>query len=223
MRFKIFIILTIFFSLFLFCPAQATDYGLSATMKATGGLLPDKIQGASTLPELGGVIVNVVLSLVGILFFALMLYAGIIWMKAMGSSEDVTKAKDMITQAIIGLVVVMAAYAISNFVFTSLGATGGGSSTGGGSGTGASGGTGASVVYKDGDTCTIHNENWSDGTVALSDSSGQWNIKGPECQPSCRYHNAGAKCQQGSCVGGSPIDPKYSTNLCPSGSNCCKP
>lgn len=123
MRFKIFIIISIFFSLFLFVPAQAKDgdYGLSAAVDATKGSLPKTVGGASNLPELAAVIVNVALSLIGILFFILMLYAGITWMKAMGNTEEVSKSKEMITQAIIGLVIIMAAYAISNFVFTSLG------------------------------------------------------------------------------------------------------
>ena len=129
MRFKIFILISIFFSLFLFCPVQA-KYGLDQAQEATGGDLPTSVGGANSLPELAGKIVNVALSLIGILFFCLMLYAGITWMKAFGSSEDVTKAKDMIQQAIIGLVIVMMAYAISNFVFSTLGATGGESAGG---------------------------------------------------------------------------------------------
>lgn len=123
MRFKIFIIISLFFSIFLFVPAHAKegDYGLGAAVEATKGSLPKTIGTASNLPELAALIINVALSLTGILFFILMLYAGITWMKAMGNTEDVTKAKEMITQAIIGLVIIMAAYAISNFVFTSLG------------------------------------------------------------------------------------------------------
>ncbi len=224
MRSKIFIILSLF-SLLVFCPAQAADYGLNATVNATQGALPKDIKGAKTLPELAGVVVNVALSLVGILFFALVLYAGVTWMKAMGNTEDVTKAKDMITQAIIGLVIVMAAYAISNFVFTSLGSSGG--NAGGGPVAGPGNGSGATpTVLKDGDSCTIDNENWSSGVV-LTGQSGQWNCgvaKGKpcatgtgECQPSCRYSNAGAKCQQAACGTG-----KSATPACSVG-NCCKP
>lgn len=227
MRSKIFIILSLF-SLLVFCPVQAADYGLNATVNATQGALPKDIKGAKTLPELAGVIVNVALSLVGILFFALMLYAGVTWMKAMGSSEDVSKAKDMITQAIIGLVIVMAAYAISNFVFTSLGASGGGG-TGGGSGTGNGTSPSAPTTMKDGDPCTIDNENWSSGVV-LTGQNGQWNCGktggqqcdpgAGECQPSCRYSNNGAKCQQATCAGKEGTSKK--SPACPVG-NCCKP
>ncbi len=229
MRFKIFII-GIFFSLFLFCSVQAADYGLKATVQATAGSLPTSIKGASNLPELAGVIVNVALSLVGILFFILMIYAGITWMKAMGSTEDITKAKEMITQAIVGLVIVMMAYAISNFVFSSLGASGGGGSGGGGGSDGGNGGNGNEVTHHDGDKCTIDNENWSSGVV-LTGTNGQWNCQKNngklcdagvgECQPSCRYSNGGAKCQQAACDPGKEATAKVSP-ACSVG-NCCKP
>lgn len=131
MKFKtLFIALTL--SLVLVGVVQAADYGLKATLNATQGALPTNIKGATSLPELAGVIVNVALSLLGIVFFALMLYAGITWMKAMGSSEDVTKAKDIMQAAIIGLIIVGAAYAITSFVFSSLGQGGGGGGGGGG-------------------------------------------------------------------------------------------
>lgn len=229
MRFKIFIIISLF-SLFIFSPVAAADYGLNATLNATGGALPKSIKGASSLPELAGVVVNVALSLVGILFFALMLYAGITWMKAMGNSEDVSKAKDMITQAIIGLVIVMAAYAISNFVFTSLDASSGGGGGGGGGNGGGASSPSAPTVHKDGDACTIDNENWSDGTVTLTGTDGLWNCKkkkgqqcdpgAGECQPNCRYSNSGAKCQEAACANG-----KTATNTsCPVGKGyCCLP
>ncbi|GEM_PF-2476176 len=210
MRFKIFILISIFFSLFLFCPVQA-KYGLEETQKATGGDLPTSVGGASSLPALAGKIVNVALSLIGILFFCLMLYAGITWMKAMGSSEDVTKAKDMITQAIIGLVIVMMAYAISNFVFSSLGATGGGSGGGGGSS--------GEKTFKEKDECQIQDETWADGVV-LAGTKGLWNTKEPVgCQPACRFYNKDAKCKKDACPG---KENKNSAATCPVG-NCCLP
>jgi len=66
-------------------------------------------------------VVNVVLSLVGFIFFGFILYGGIRWMTARGKEELTTKAKDAITNAIIGLAIVVSAYAITNFVFDFLG------------------------------------------------------------------------------------------------------
>ncbi len=65
-------------------------------------------------------IIQVVLSFLGVIFLVLMIYGGYLWMMAKGNEEQVTKAKNLITAAIIGLVIVMAAYAISWFVISKL-------------------------------------------------------------------------------------------------------
>ena len=64
-----------------------------------------------------GRVINWVLGLLGIILTLLILYAGFLWFSAGGNEEKVTKAKGILTNAIIGLVIVMGAYAISYFVF----------------------------------------------------------------------------------------------------------
>jgi hypothetical protein len=61
-------------------------------------------------------IIKGALSLVGTIFLILSVYAGILWMTASGNEEKVTKAKEIVTQAIIGLAITLAAYAITAFV-----------------------------------------------------------------------------------------------------------
>ncbi len=68
--------------------------------------------------------IQIVLSLLGIIFLGLIIYAGIRWMKAGGNEEEVNKAKDIITSSIIGLLIVLGAYAISFFVVKYLGSAG---------------------------------------------------------------------------------------------------
>ncbi len=65
-------------------------------------------------------IIKGALSLVGTIFLILSVYAGILWMTASGNEERVTKAKDIVTQAIIGLAITLAAYAITAFVTAKL-------------------------------------------------------------------------------------------------------
>ena len=72
------------------------------------------------LPEIVGSIINVALGFLGIVFLVLLLYAGFLWMTAQGDSKKVDKARDMIIQSVIGLVIIVAAFAISNFVLSSL-------------------------------------------------------------------------------------------------------
>ena len=65
-------------------------------------------------------IINWVLGLLGIIFLVLMVYAGFLWMTAQGDPKQVDKAKSLLTQSVVGLVILLAAYAISTFVIESL-------------------------------------------------------------------------------------------------------
>lgn len=58
-------------------------------------------------------IIRIALGLVGTVLFALNLYAGFLWMTAGGNEEQVAQAKTTIRNATIGLVVVLASYAIT--------------------------------------------------------------------------------------------------------------
>ncbi len=72
------------------------------------------------LPEIIGSIINVGLGFLGIVFLVLLLYAGFLWMTAQGEPKSVDKAKEMLKQSVIGLIIIVAAFAISNFVLISL-------------------------------------------------------------------------------------------------------
>ncbi len=67
-----------------------------------------------------GNIIGIVLSFVGVIFLILTIYAGVLWMTAQGNDTQVAKAKDMLTNGIIGLVIVLAAYAITSFIGTEI-------------------------------------------------------------------------------------------------------
>lgn len=83
----------------------------------------------SDLADTVATVIKTVLALVGTIFLVLTIYAGIMWMTAQGEEEKVTKAKDIIKATVIGLVIIMSAYAITFFVTSKLGAaTGAGQS-----------------------------------------------------------------------------------------------
>lgn len=65
-------------------------------------------------------IINGVLSLIGLVFVVLIIYSGIIWMTAGGQEKKVEEAKGTIKQSIIGLIVVLGAYALSYFIVNAL-------------------------------------------------------------------------------------------------------
>lgn len=65
--------------------------------------------------------ITTILTFVGVIFLVLAIYGGYTWMIARGNEQEVEKAKQIIQNAVIGLVVVLAAYAISWFIINALG------------------------------------------------------------------------------------------------------
>lgn len=61
-------------------------------------------------------VIKTILSVTGLIFLILMVYAGMLWMTARGDEGQVDKAKEIIQAAIIGLAVTVSAYAITVFV-----------------------------------------------------------------------------------------------------------
>lgn len=74
----------------------------------------------NTLPELIGNIIAVLLSVLGIIFVVLVVYAGFLYLTASGDSEKTKKAKTLLSQSIIGMIIIVASYAISAFVIDAL-------------------------------------------------------------------------------------------------------
>ncbi len=70
----------------------------------------------ASLPTIVGLVINGVLSLLGIIFIILTVTAGVKWMTAAGSQEKVKAATDSIQRSIIGLIIVVSSWAIWNFV-----------------------------------------------------------------------------------------------------------
>ena len=99
---------------------------------AQGTAIRTGLSGAATAAGLGGCsdqacviniigqIIGAVLGLVGIVLLVLLLYGGYVYMTAGGSPEDVKKAKAILTNAIIGLVIITLAYTITGYILTAL-------------------------------------------------------------------------------------------------------
>jgi len=70
-------------------------------------------------------IIRAALGLLGIIVVVLMIYAGYLWMTAGGNEEQIAQAKKVLRNAVIGLVVILSAYAIVAFIFRMLGVSNG--------------------------------------------------------------------------------------------------
>ena len=63
-----------------------------------------------------GVGVKAALSFLGVAFLGLMVYAGYLWMTARGEEEMITKAQKIVITAVVGLVIVVGTYGVTNMV-----------------------------------------------------------------------------------------------------------
>ncbi len=76
--------------------------------------------GSKPLRDTIGGIVNIVLGFLGILATLIILLGGFKWMTSQGNTEKVDEAKKLIGAGIVGLVIILTAYAVSRFVLESL-------------------------------------------------------------------------------------------------------
>lgn len=112
------------------CLVCMTNYcqSSSASLKEAGFNVPYAAKDTSmgtdmTVNSLSNKISNyitITLSFVGIIFIVLAIYAGYLWMIARGNEEQVTKSKNILTAAVIGIIIVLMAYVISFFVISKL-------------------------------------------------------------------------------------------------------
>jgi len=85
----------------------------------------NKIQEITGLDErdprgIAASVINVALGFLGIIAVGLILYAGFKWMTAGGSEDKITEARKLLVAGVIGLIIILAAFAIANFVLTQL-------------------------------------------------------------------------------------------------------
>lgn len=72
------------------------------------------------LPSAAGLIVRGALSLLGIIFVVLIILGGYKWLTAGGDEKDVTTALSYIKRAVIGLIIIISAWAIWAFIIENL-------------------------------------------------------------------------------------------------------
>lgn len=86
--------------------AVTLDSGLSATLDL----------GTADLEETVIKIIQWALGFLGLVAVILILYGGFVWMTAAGNEDKVSQAKKIISAAVVGLIIVLLAWAIVSFV-----------------------------------------------------------------------------------------------------------
>lgn len=114
------------FMLFVFLSfpvsAAVKDVITNATSE-TGILLGVLSGGITTIKTPGQVVANVVqiiLGFLGLVGVIMMLYAGFLWLTAGGEEEKAKKGRTLLFQALIGILIVLAAYSVTYFVLQEL-------------------------------------------------------------------------------------------------------
>jgi len=97
-------------------PVLAQDFDFAEQEEQNTAFLEEAGLGTTPISIIISDIIKLFLSFLGVIFIILIIYAGFIWMTAAGNDEKISTAKSTMTAAIIGLAVVLAAYAITYFV-----------------------------------------------------------------------------------------------------------
>ncbi len=90
--------------------------GLTTMAKSTGY----ENSNIKTPQTMISTVIEIALSFLGIFFLILTIYGGYTWMIARGNEQEIERASKIFQTAIIGLIVVIAAYAISWFMLDKL-------------------------------------------------------------------------------------------------------
>jgi len=91
----------------------AMNQGLENFRNATGLTNSD-------LPTVIGRIVRVVLSFLGLIAVVIIIIGGFQWMTSGGNEDQIGKAKKLMGAGIVGLIIIILAYAIANFIINAI-------------------------------------------------------------------------------------------------------
>ena len=111
-------LLTICLSFLIFSQAQAalvtpekmTDYRTKINNTASEA----NYSGPTKLEDVISRVIKIVLSVLGVIFLALMFAAGNTWMMAAGNEEKIKESQKKIQNLLIGLCIILVAYALSS-------------------------------------------------------------------------------------------------------------
>lgn len=108
-------------SLTAMSPIKAQTDTVLNVLNQTGGQVDTLgVGGNRSVPEIVGRVINFFLSFLGVVALVLIIYGGFLWMTARGDTEQVKKARDLLVQAVIGLIIILSAYALANFVISNI-------------------------------------------------------------------------------------------------------
>lgn len=117
--------------------------------------IQDKVPtGPSSIADLVAFIFTTVISLSGAIMLIMLLFGGVTYLTAGGNDENTAKAKKIMLNAVIGLIIILASYGIGTWI---LDVVGGGTVGGGGGGNNSNNARVTSKVIDKSSKAAIHN------------------------------------------------------------------
>jgi len=95
--------------------AQNADFGLNQVSTGLNNTLSN-----SDPRAIIGRIINVALGFLGVIAVAIILFGGFKWMTAGGNEEKTSEARKLLAAGVIGLVIILASWAIATYVINAL-------------------------------------------------------------------------------------------------------
>jgi hypothetical protein len=127
LRFRVFAVVVVVFAFV----SVAAWPALAQTVENVESVAAETNLGSNDLLVTIGTIIKVFLGLLGIIFLVIVIYAGYLWMTAGGDDKRVERARKMLINAVVGIVIILFSYGITSFLMNAfLDATGGRNGTG---------------------------------------------------------------------------------------------
>lgn len=99
------------------CPEKTVRVGESVSALSECNV--EKTDGDKSLMSNVAMLINIFASVMGFLAVGMIIYGGFMLLTAQGDPAKIKRGKDVVTYSIIGVILVMLAYAIVNFVMKS--------------------------------------------------------------------------------------------------------
>ena len=107
----------------LVLPLVAEAQNLEDRVLGSGGLggtnlteLGGTVTGPGAIAKIVGDVIKVFLGVLGVIFVVLIIYAGFLWMTDLGDAKKAQKAKDLIKNAVIGIIIIFVSYGLTDFI-----------------------------------------------------------------------------------------------------------
>jgi len=95
--------------------AQGADFGITPVENGLGNSLA---QGDPR--TIIGKVINFALGFLGVIAVGIILFGGFKWMTAAGNEDKVSEAKKLLGAGVVGLIIILAAWAVATFIINSI-------------------------------------------------------------------------------------------------------